>query len=168
MKGDQVLMMRNRIVRCCWTLSVFTIALVVGWNILQTPLRANGDAAGSNGPQPVEEDMHEFMEYVFAPSYERLKAGMSAEPSNKAEWKVIKAEALTLAEASNLLWLRKPEQEIEAWTQTASNVRAAGSRLYQAGRKGDYQSARAAYQAMLQQCNRCHQEFADGEYQLEP
>jgi hypothetical protein len=34
----------------------------------------------ATGANPVESDMHEFMEYVFSPTYERLKASMASLP----------------------------------------------------------------------------------------
>ena len=44
------------------------------------------------GPVPVEESMHELMEYVFQPAYLRLKKNMSQEPEGKAGWKPVKSE----------------------------------------------------------------------------
>ncbi len=38
--------------------------------------------------------MHEFMEYMFQPTYKRLQKSIAAEPTDKAGWKGIKADSL--------------------------------------------------------------------------
>ena len=122
----------------------------------------------SAGPQPVDTSMHHFMEYVFEPNYKRLKASLASEPKDKQAWKGIKGDALTLAEATNLLMTRGPKQNGYAWAPLSVAVRARGSELYQAARKSDYTAARKAYTAMLTNCNACHEKYADGKHQLQP
>jgi hypothetical protein len=135
-------------------------------------LHAEAEAAASSAqqaaPKPVEDDMHEFMEYVFQPTYLRLKASMAAAPADNAGWKAVKADALVLAEGGNLLLLRKPEEDAAAWNATSAAVRELGSMLYQAAKQKDYPNARKHYEAMLLKCNRCHDKFAGGEHQLAP
>ena len=119
-------------------------------------------------PEPVEESMHEFMEYVFQPTYRRLKASMAVEPKDKAGWKPIKADSLTLAEGGNLLLMRTPEEGGAAWDNYSVAVRVTGGELYQAARTRDYKLAKESYAKMLDNCNACHKKFADGKYQLQP
>ncbi len=125
-------------------------------------------AAPSSALAPVESDMHEFMEYVFQPTYKRLQANLAAEPADRAAWKPIKSDALILAEGGNLLLARIPDEEVQAWVSHSVAVRKSGGELYEAAKKGDYQAARQKYVAMLERCNRCHDDFADGEHQLQP
>ena len=120
------------------------------------------------GPQPVDESMHHFMEYVFEPNYKRLRTSLASEPKDKQAWKGIKGDALTLAEATNLLMTRGPKQNGYAWAPLSVAVRTRGSELYQAARMSDYTAARKAYTAMLTQCNACHKQYADGKHQLQP
>jgi hypothetical protein len=127
-----------------------------------------GAAAGAAAGAPVEPDMHEFMEYVFQPTYLRLKSQMAADPADNAAWKAIKADALTLAEGGNLLLIRQPEDDRADWARHSVQVRDAGGQLYRAAQAKDAQSTRKHYQAMLTRCNACHKQFAGGEYQLEP
>ena len=47
-------------------------------------------------------------------------------------------------------------------------VRDTGGKLYHAAKEKDEASAQEVYRAMLKHCNACHQQFADGKYQLEP
>lgn len=147
-----------------------TILGVVTWTLATTdsPVKADDAKTADNDIQPVDDDMHHFMEYVFEPSYKRLKAAMAAEPSDKQAWKGIKGDALTLAECANLLAMRMPKENGYGWKPFSLQVRGHGSQLYQAARKSDYPAARKAYTSMLQQCNACHKKFADGEHQLTP
>jgi len=123
-------------------------------------------------PVPVENDMHEFMEYIFEPTYKRLSVSMGAEPVDNRGWKEIKGDALVLAEAGNLLLLRRPEdptkEDLAHWQKHSAAVRGEGAALYQAAKKKDFAVARTRYAAMLTNCNACHNKFADGEHQLKP
>jgi hypothetical protein len=135
---------------------------------LAAPVRAESPAQSAAQGLPVEKDMHEFMEYVFQPTYKRLKLAMAAAPAENAAWKGIKADALILAEGGNLLLLRAPEKDAAAWNELSAAVREAGGKLYQAAKQKDYPAARPHYEAMLKKCNACHDQFADGEHQLAP
>jgi len=119
-------------------------------------------------PQPVEKDMHEFMEYVFEPTYKRLKQSMSREPADNNAWKGVKSDALILAEGGNLLMFRGSKKGTAAWGELSAAVRDSGSKLYQAAKQKDYRSTREHYEAMLQNCNSCHKKFAEGKHQVSP
>ena len=142
---------------------------IVTWTLVtvDSPVEADDAKPADNDIQPVDDDMHHFMEYVFEPNYKRLKAALATEPADKQVWKGIKGDALTLAECANLLVMRVPEDGY-MWKDISLRVRGQGSQLYQAARKSDYPAARKAYTSMLQQCNACHTKFADGEHQLMP
>jgi hypothetical protein len=118
--------------------------------------------------QPVESDMHEFMEYVFQPTYKRLQKSISAEPADKAGWKGIKADSLILAEAGNLLLHRGPKEDTTTWDDLSVAMREDGSKLYKAAKAKDFKVARQHYELMITKCNACHNEFAEGEHQLSP
>ena len=118
--------------------------------------------------QPVESSMHEFMEYVFQPTYKRLKQSIAVETTDKAAWKAIKADALSLAEAGNLLLLHSPKEDVTAWDELSIASREEGGKLYQAAKAKDYTLARQHYESMLTKCNACHDKFAEGKHQLTP
>ena len=117
---------------------------------------------------PVEGDMHEFMEYVFQPTYKRLKESMAIPEKDNAAWKSIKSDSLILAEGGNLLLFRGQDSESQNWNKHASTIRKLGGQLYQAAKQKNQADSQTAYRAMIQNCNACHQDFADGEYQLSP
>ena len=52
--------------------------LCAGAVLAASPIRLS-----DNDIQPVDDEMHHFMEYVFEPNYKRLKASMAAEPTGK-------------------------------------------------------------------------------------
>ena len=112
--------------------------------------------------------MHEFMEYVFQPTYRRLKVSMSKEPADKNGWKAVKSDALILAESCNLLFARTPSEDGDEWNQHAAASRKDGAALYQAARGKDFAAATAAYKSMLENCNGCHRQFENGKHILTP
>ena len=149
------------------------VAFVLAGSLLTIAASRGMKASAQSQPpnaqtQPVEKDMHEFMEYVFQPTYKRLQQSMAAEPADNNAWKGIKADSLILAEGGNLLLFRSPEKEAAAWNDLSAAVRDAGGSLYQAAKKKDYKMARQHYEVMLKKCNACHDKFADGEHQLSP
>lgn len=118
--------------------------------------------------KPVEDDMHEFMEYVFQPPYKRLKASLAEAPADKNAWKAIKSDSLILAESANLLLSRAPTRDSQDWIAHATGVRVAGTDFYQAAKKQDYRATRVTFAMMLNKCNACHEQFEDGKHILEP
>lgn len=121
-------------------------------------------------PQPaaVDDSMHHFMEYLYQPRIAQLKSALAEPIADKAGWKPVKEASLTLAEGANLLLLRAPEKGRESWQTLSAAVRDDGGQLYQAARASDFTRARVHYEKMLQNCNACHQAFAEGKHQLEP
>ncbi len=116
----------------------------------------------------VEDSMHEFMEYVFQPTYRRLKASMAAEPTDNNGWKAIKSDSLILAESCNLLFVRLPDENATDWAKHAMASRDAGAALYKAAREKKFEPASEAYKLMLNNCNACHRQFEDGKHILAP
>ncbi len=118
--------------------------------------------------KPVDVTMHDFMEGMFQAPYRRLKPNMAAEPKDNATWKAVRSDALIMAEGSNLLLIRKPEKDVEAWNRMSIDSRDAGVELLKAAKKKDYAASKAAYEKMLTHCNACHQKFDMGKNQLTP
>ena len=117
---------------------------------------------------PVEDSMHEFMEYVFQPTYLRLKQSMAAAPADNKGWKAIKSDSLILAESCNLLFGRKPAEHGEDWLKHATASKEFGVKLYGAAKAKKFDDATAAYKTMLDNCNACHKQFEEGKHILQP
>ncbi len=133
-----------------------------------TRLQAAAGPATPGAEAPVESDMHEFMEYMFQPTFNRLKPAMSAAPADRQAWKAIKADSLILAEAGNLLLSRQPGEDAADWVKHSVAVRDSGGALYKAAKARDFAAARPHYEAMVANCNACHRQFANGEHLLTP
>lgn len=132
---------------------------------------ANGQppADDSKAPsKPVEDDMHEFMEYVFQPPYKRLKAAVAVSEKDNATWKSIKSDALILAEAGNLLLERAPDSDAADWNKHSVSSRDFGGQLYRAAKEKNEAKMQQAYKSMLESCNACHKQFSGGDPELKP
>lgn len=117
--------------------------------------------------ESVEDSMHEFMEYVFQPTYRRLSQQLKTAPTDNQGWKAIKSDSLILAESCNLLIGRQPEDDAQDWCRHAVSARSAGGELYRAAKTKDFAASGAAYRRMLEHCNACHRQFEDGKHILE-
>jgi hypothetical protein len=118
--------------------------------------------------KPVDVSMHDFMEGMFQAPYRRLKPAIAAAPADNADWKMLRSDALILAEGCNLLLTRLPEKNSEDWIKHSEVSRDAGETLVKAAKKKDFAAARAAYEKMLTNCNACHKQFEEGKHILEP
>lgn len=156
-------------------LSVLSIAVAVSALIMMPSTHAadeehEGEShdTKANAMQPVEADMHEFMEYAFEPFFHELKESMAESPKDKKAWKPVKANSLILAENGNLLMLRGPDEKKSEWNKIAADLRDQGKLLYQAAKKRDYAVARKEYVTFVAKCNVCHEKFAEGEHMQKP
>jgi hypothetical protein len=101
------------------TLSIlgFLTALFVFSNMSSTTAPAvAADDAKAAAAAPVEDDMHEFMEYVFEPTFKRLQQQMAVKEKDRAVWKQIKSDSLILAEGGNLTMMRGGKDSAD-WTK---------------------------------------------------
>jgi hypothetical protein len=121
-----------------------------------------------DGVKPMDADMHDFMEGVFESSYRRLKPLVSKQPGNNSTWKSIRAESLVLGESCNLLLFRLPEKDVDIWKKLSIENREACSALLAAAKEKNYETTRKAYEGMLEKCNACHNQFAEGKHQMNP
>jgi hypothetical protein len=154
-------------------LVAFLLVAVGGWSVSGEVrstrfLNEADNPPAKNSPMPTDASMHDFMEGVFQGPYRRLKVAIAAEPKDNAGWKVIRSEALILAEGGNLTLLRKPEKDTDKWTEYSIASRDAGAELFKAAKKKDFAESKKAYEKMLTSCNACHKQFDNGKNQLMP
>jgi hypothetical protein len=147
---------------------VVSIALGLVYSTRNDAHAGYSPAAPTDDAAPVEDSMHEFMEYVFQPTYLRLKASMAAAPADNKGWKAVKSDSLILAESCNLLLARKPDERGEDWVKHALTSKTHGAQLYKAAKEKNFEAATAAYKTMLDNCNACHKQFEDGKHILQP
>lgn len=115
------------------------------------------------------DDMHHFMEYVCQPGYRRIRESLANEPADRRAWRPIKADTMVLAESSFLYAERYPEGATDdqkaQWREMSLDVHRAGRELYNA--IGDFEKSRAAFDTLVDNCNRCHDAFEEGRHHLE-
>jgi len=147
----------------------FFIQILLGF-LVATVAISSGRAQDSDDPvmEPVEFDVHEFMEYAFEPTFAQLKEALAQKPADRKAWMPVKASALLLAENGNLLMLRPPEEETNEWNRLSAELRDSGGELYAAAKTRDYPTTRQKYVNFVHKCNACHEQFADGEHLQEP
>ena len=143
-------------------------AFTLSWINLQPQSQANEPVAADEALKPVDVNMHDLMEGMFQLPYRRLKKSMEAEPADPPAWKQLRSDALILAEGNNLLILRKPEKDVEAWVKYSVDSRDAGAEIVKAAKKNDFAASKAAYVKMLEHCNACHKQFEKGKHILTP
>lgn len=157
----------------CLPLSILVAGqlLLVGYGMglgIANAVEPESPPKGVATAEPVEDSMHEFMEYFFQPTYKQLKASLANETDDKNVWKSIKSDAMILAEGGNLLLSRTPVEDGDDWTNQSVQVRNFGGQLYRAAKTKDFAAATASYRSMIENCNACHKQFADGKYILTP
>ena len=147
------------------TLSPFTFAIVALASVValsgflrETPLRGGDAKEAVLARQPVEALLSKQMRYLFALPYERLRQGLKQEPADRSAWRVATSDALILSESANLLIAPSSKGKSESWMKQAVAVRQSGSRLYQAAQKREYEESLDHYDALIDNCNACHQE----------
>ena len=150
---------------CAGFIAVAAIALMYS---ASSDVQAYSPVMTVDEAAPVEDSMHEFMEYVFQPTYLLLKATMAAAPADNKGWKALKSDSLILAESCNLLFARKPDTHEDDWTKHATAAKTDGAALYKAAKEKNFEAATAAYKTMLNNCNACHKQFEDGKHILQP
>ncbi len=153
-------------------LTLLTLALgtafSITWTNYQPQITATEPAPADDAMKPVDVNMHDLMEGMFQAPYRRLKVAMEKEPADPPAWKALRSDALILAEGNNLLMLRKPEKDVEAWIKYSVDARDAGAELVKAAKKQDFAASKAAYVKMLDHCNACHKQFEKGKHILKP
>ena len=117
--------------------------------------------------KPVD-NMHHFMEYIYEPVFNDLKALVEKEPADKKGWSAIKSKSLILAETSILLHDRVPAVNLledkdapdaKEWTDATSITYKGASALYQSARKKDFDGVKKHFGEMLNGCKKCHEAY---------
>lgn len=141
------------------TTAVCIAGVALSLYILGDTSHASGDA--TLGPKQVI-DNADVMKLLVDPSLEDLKDAMEQEPLQRKQWRAIYIPASRLAEYNNLLFSREGEEEYfqsPEWAEMATEAREITAALRQATKDKDWRGVQAAYGAMIESCNACHQKF---------
>jgi hypothetical protein len=111
-------------------------------------------------PGPIV-DTHELMDLFNRPLYELLRAEMQKDLGGQTQWDTIADRGLQAAEVMNLVAIREqPQGSRDEWMNHVRQAQQAGLTLARAANQHDAALTQDAYQALIQNCNVCHQTFA--------
>lgn len=146
---------------------IATLVGVLGLALCFYALGGTSHASGENAPGAKQViDTADVMKLLVDPSLEDMKDAMVKEPLQRKQWRAIYIPASRLAEYNNLLFSREGEDEIEEeylrspeWAEMAVEAREITAALRQASKDKDWRGVQAAYGAMIESCNACHEKF---------
>lgn len=106
-------------------------------------------------------DNYELMDYMIDPVYERLKDAVAVKPEGRKGWRALYVEAFSMAELSNLVYLRDDEDYMgtDEWNEMTTISRKQSMDIVTAIKAKDYPSIRKHYESLIQTCNKCHEQF---------
>lgn len=104
-------------------------------------------------------DTGEVMELLMDPIHEDLKDFIENPPEKRADWRGLYVAAYTLAETNNLLYSRTDHGYMlqPEWRERVTESRALAVELADSIKEQqDYETIKANYLAVVQNCNDCH------------
>lgn len=140
-----------------WSVRVVVLGVLAGaagmW--FHSTSAANlGEAAKL--PRPMV-STHVLMERFHEEYYKALRVGVKTEPTDRAGWKVIEHNAVRIAEASNLVAIRKVDDKKRAtWLMLTEKNQQAAMDLYAAAKAKKFDDVGKAYAIVIETCNACH------------
>ena len=135
------------------------LASAVGSAEPARPAPAKSDAA--TAPRPVG-TVSELMVHVLRPTSDAVFYITTRTPTTNAEWGVLQAQALTLAESGNVLMLPGHARGRAQWLADARLVRDAGQKAFAAAKAKDVPALEALNDELYQSCVACHTHFRAG------
>jgi cytochrome c553 len=101
-----------------------------------------------------------LMEGLAHANFRGLERNLSKKPIDDQSWVFARGQALLIAETANLLMLRPPKNQGEPiWFARSMELRGQAQQLAAVLAKKDLERGKAAFQALANSCNRCHQSF---------
>lgn len=131
----------------------------------QAPAPPPSSPAKATGPPPqprVVGTMSELMVHLIRPTSDAVFYITSRTPASEADWTVLQAQTLTLAESGNLLMLPAHARGRRQWLDDARLMLDAGRRAFAAAKAKDVAALEALNDELYQSCVTCHEHFRPG------
>jgi hypothetical protein len=106
--------------------------------------------------------MSELMVHLIRPTSDAVFYITSRTPTSEAEWGVLQAQTLTLAESGNLLMLPGHARGRAQWLDDARLMVEAGRKAFTAAKAKDVAALESLNDELYQSCVTCHQHFRPG------
>jgi hypothetical protein len=116
---------------------------------------AKAAAIKGAAPLPIG-TMSELMVNLIYPTSDAILYISTRTPTNDVEWNELRAKALTLAEAANLLMMPGRAYDNERWMQDAQLMLDAGAAAFEAAKNHDEPALEELNQAVYDSCLVCH------------
>jgi hypothetical protein len=116
---------------------------------------AKANAITGAAPLPIG-TMSELMVNLIYPTSDAILYISTRTPTNDVEWNELRAKALTLAEAANLLMMPSRAYDQGQWMKDAQLMLDAGSAAFEAAKKHDEPALEELNQAVYDSCLVCH------------
>ncbi len=120
-----------------------------------------GKAKSPPPPQRVG-TMSELMVHMIYPTSDAVFYISSRAPKTDAEWAVLQAQTLTLAESANLLMMPGRARDQDRWMTDSKLMLEAGRAAFEAAKAKDVPALEALSDQLLESCTTCHQHYRPG------
>lgn len=127
-----------------------------------TPAPAAPRSAARADDARVVGTISELMVHVIRPTSDAVFYITSRTPASEAEWGVLQAQTLTLAESGHLLMLPGRARGRAQWLDDARLMLEAGRKAFAAAKAKDVAALEALNDELYQSCVTCHQHFRPG------
>ena len=118
---------------------------------------AMAKAAAIKGAAPLPVGtMSELMIDLIYPTSDAILYISSRTPTNDVEWNELRAKALTLAEAANLIMMPSRAYDNDRWMKDAQLMLDAGAAAFEAAKNRDVPALENLNQAVYESCLVCH------------
>ena len=122
---------------------------------------AQNPAAGTGSKPEYQRiaTMSQLMINIIYPTSDAIFYVDRNEPKSDVDWNSLSNQALTLAEAGNLLMLPGRSREQENWVKFSGMMIEAGSAAFKASQAKNIEGVRAVNDMLYRSCVECHQEY---------
>jgi hypothetical protein len=103
--------------------------------------------------------MSELMVNLIYPTSEAILYIATRVPQNDVEWNELRAKALTMAEAANLLMMPGRARDQDRWMADAKLMLDAGAAAFAAAKTKDLAALEALNDAVYVSCTTCHRHY---------
>lgn len=118
-------------------------------------------ATVAQAPEPFKPfaTMSQLMVEIIYPTSDAIFYVERNAPKNDVDWKILKQNAITLAEAGNLLMMPSRARDQENWMKDAKLMVDAGAAAYKAAQAKDLEAVIALNDQLYTSCVTCHQQY---------
>lgn len=101
-----------------------------------------------------------LMEGLVDANHRSLQRQLRTAPTDDDTWRILRGQALLIAETGNLLLIRPPKNAgRDAWMRRSTELREVAAALARKAADKDYPGSQAALTTLTASCNGCHQTF---------